>query len=401
MAKIKAAPEPDGGAKKKAKTSKTAPKGGKVAKKEAKPKKEKTERKPRDHVPQNPVALPRFDPSDSQEGATFLKIISWNVGGMRKLLEEEREGILKALVDAEDPDVLVLVETKLQDKDVAKVTAQLRNVMSSNVYPTVEFACMTTGDDSNTGKLGTAGVCVITKLSKWSYGDEVTSDNVMVTKGLLTDFNKCIVFDDGGRVISLEFKEFNLICTVVPSSGEKLDKLDYRTGEWDGEVQESLRQLDTGKPTILIGDLKITPEGDKDIYNWTTAPRLKDAKEPKMCEDEKKKGGVPGMTTKERESFQEMLQVSDGFVDSFRHFHPDATGWYTHWSVRAGNRPYNAGVRSDLALVPKRTLDDDDAEVKVVDAFILDKITIGHSDHAPIGITLKICDTSASDTSAS
>ena len=58
--------------------------------------------------------------------------------------------ILKALVDAEDPDVLVLVETKLQDKDVAKVTAKLRNVMSSNVYPTVEFACMTAGDDSNT-----------------------------------------------------------------------------------------------------------------------------------------------------------------------------------------------------------------------------------------------------------
>ena len=81
--------------------------------------------------------------------------------------------ILKALVDAEDPDVLVLVETKLQDKDVAKVTAKLRNVMSSNVYPTVEFACMTAGDDSNTGKLGTSGVCVITKATRWVYGDEI------------------------------------------------------------------------------------------------------------------------------------------------------------------------------------------------------------------------------------
>ena len=67
MAKTKAAPEPNGGA---AKTSKTAPKGGKVAKKEAKPKKEKTEPKPRDHIPQNPAALPRLDPSDSQEDAT-------------------------------------------------------------------------------------------------------------------------------------------------------------------------------------------------------------------------------------------------------------------------------------------------------------------------------------------
>ena len=83
MAKTKAAPEPNGGA---AKTSKTAPKGGKVAKKE------KTEPKPRDHIPQNPAALPRLDPSDSQEDATFLKIIAWNVGGLRKLLEEEREG---------------------------------------------------------------------------------------------------------------------------------------------------------------------------------------------------------------------------------------------------------------------------------------------------------------------
>ena len=92
MAKTKAAPKPNGGAEKNAKTSKTAPKGGKVAKKEAKPKKEKTEPKPRDHIPQNPAALPRLDPSDSQEDATFLKIIAWNVGGLRKLLEEEREG---------------------------------------------------------------------------------------------------------------------------------------------------------------------------------------------------------------------------------------------------------------------------------------------------------------------
>ena len=306
--------------------------------------------------------------------------------------------IIKALVDAEDPDVLVLVETKLQDKDVAKVTAKLRNVMSSNVYPTVEFACMTAGDDSNTGKLGTSGVCVITKATRWVYGDEIgpcgfgpTSDKVTVHKGFLTDMMQCIVHADGGRVMTLEFKDFNLICTVVPSSGEKLDKLDYRTGEWHGEFSESLRELDTGKPTIVIGDLKIAPEGEKDVYNWTTAPRLKDAEEPKMCENDKKKGGVPGMTRKERESFQEMLETNDGFVDSFRHFHPDATGWYTRWSVRAGNRPYNAGVRSDLALVPTRTLEDD-ADVKVVDAFILDKTTAGHSDHAPIGITLKIGD---------
>ena len=162
-------------------------------------------------------------------------------------------------------------------------------------------------------------------------------------------------------------------------------------GQWDGTLSECLRELDTGKPTIVIGDLKISPEGEKDVYNWTTAPRLKDAEEPKMCENDKKKGGVPGMTRKERESFQEMLETNDGFVDSFRHFHPDATGWYTRWSVRAGNRPYNAGVRSDLALVPTRTLEDD-ADVKVVDAFILDKTTAGHSDHAPIGITLKIGD---------
>ena len=134
--------------------------------------------------------------------------------------------ILKALVDAEDPDVLVLVETKLQDKDVAKVTAKLRNVMSSNVYPTVEFACMTAGDDSNTGKLGTSGVCVITKATRWVYGDEIgpcgfgpTSDKVTVHKGFLTDMMQCIVHDDGGRVMTLELKDFNLICTVVPSSG--------------------------------------------------------------------------------------------------------------------------------------------------------------------------------------
>ena len=52
-----------------------------------------------------------------------------------------------------------------------------------------------------------------------------------------------------------------------------------------------------------------------------------------------------------------MYRYSEGgLVDSFRHFHPDAAGWFTYWSGRAGNRPFNKGLRIDGFAASKRAM---------------------------------------------
>ncbi len=116
---------------------------------------------------------------------------------------------------------------------------------------------------------------------------------------------------------------------------------------------------------------------DDDIYN-KDAPHTK-----KQC----------GLTPEERASWGETLRTC-GLVDTFRAFHPNATGWYSYWSGRAGNKPKNRGLRLDYFAASERMMGvDGKAEagaVKVVDSFILDKLVAEASDHAPVGITLAL-----------
>ena len=115
---------------------------------------------------------------------------------------------------------------------------------------------------------------------------------------------------------------------------------------------------------------------DDDIYN-KDAPHTK-----KQC----------GLTPEERASWSETLRTV-GLVATFRAFHPNATGWYSYWSGRAGNKPKNRGLRLDYFAASERMMGSDGAEtgaVKVVDSFILDKLVAEASDHAPVGITLAL-----------
>lgn len=82
-------------------------------------------------------------------------------------------------------------------------------------------------------------------------------------------------------------------------------------------------------------------------------------------------------------------------ADTFRHFHnPNTvTGVYSYWSQRAGNRPYNRGMRLDYFLASRRMVTDDPTVFpRVVDAFILDEEQelVGLSDHAPVGVVVAV-----------
>ena len=65
----------------------------------------------------------------------------------------------------------------------------------------------------------------------------------------------------------------------------------------------------------------------------------------------------------------------------FRFFHEGDAGWFSYWSVRAGNRPFNKGLRLDYTLASRRLFDGGSDGVEVVDAFILDEYQ--GSDHCP------------------
>lgn len=81
-------------------------------------------------------------------------------------------------------------------------------------------------------------------------------------------------------------------------------------------------------------------------------------------------------------------------VDAFRHFHPGASGCFTYWSARAGNRPWNRGLRLDYVAASERMVAAaaaGKAAARVHDAFILDlEIPAERSDHAPVGVVLAL-----------
>lgn len=104
---------------------------------------------------------------------------------------------------------------------------------------------------------------------------------------------------------------------------------------------------------------------------------------------------------------------SDGFlVDTFRERHPDASGVFTYWSVRAGNRPVNRGMRLDYCLASRALVrngggadgqrggegvargggGEAGGRGVVHDAFVLDRDTVGVSDHCPVGVVLRLGD---------
>ena len=85
-----------------------------------------------------------------------------------------------------------------------------------------------------------------------------------------------------------------------------------------------------------------------------------------------------GFTDEERDGISKLLQ--DGFMDTFRHFHPDAADAYSWWSYRAGARARNVGWRLDYFVASE------DLAPSLREAFILPEIH--GSDHCPVGIQI-------------
>ena len=255
-----------------------------------------------------------------------MKIISWNVNGIRAVVKKDFFETVQDL----NPDVLCLQETKAQVDETEKALADLTNDFN-----------LTANAAEQKGYSGTA------ILSK----DPFLSTSTGIGKS---------AHDQEGRVICTEFEHFYLVNVYVPNSGQKLVRLDYRE-TWDNDFLAYLKDLEKTKPVIVCGDMNVAHQpidlkNDKSNYNKTA-----------------------GYTQKEIDGMTRYLE--NGFVDTFRHFHPEEVA-YTYWSYRFSARKKNIGWRLDYFLISESMVD------KVEKIEILSEIM--GSDHCPVALTLDL-----------
>ncbi|MEG0294372.1 exodeoxyribonuclease III [Enterococcus sp.] len=250
-----------------------------------------------------------------------MKLISWNVNGLRAIVGKNFMEVFNAL----DADFFCLQETKLQEGQI--------ELDLPGYYQYWNYAV----------KKGYSGTAIFTK-----------HEPISVRYGLGIDEH-----DQEGRVITLEYPEFFVITCYTPNSQSELKRLDYRMS-WEEAFRLYLLELNQEKPVILCGDLNVAHQ-NIDLKNWKT--NQKNA----------------GFTPEEREKFGILLE--SGFVDTFRHFYPDAEGIYSWWSYRFNARKNNAGWRIDYFLTSKDIID------RLVDAKIHTEIT--GSDHCPVELTIQ------------
>lgn len=226
-----------------------------------------------------------------------MKLVSWNVNGLRSCLTK---GFLE-YVKNEDPDILCLQETKLQpEQAVFDLEGYHRYFHSAD-------------------KKGYSGTAVLTK-----------EEPLSVTYGFGADIHR-----HEGRVITAEYPDFYLVCCYTPNSKDQLARLDYRMA-WEDDIRDYLLDLDAKKPVVYCGDLNVAHQ-EIDIKN--PGPNRRN----------------PGFTDEEREKMTKLL--SSGFVDTFRYLYPDKTGAYSWWSYRFNARKNNAGWRIDYFIVSERLKD--------------------------------------------
>ena len=226
-----------------------------------------------------------------------MKLISWNVNGIRACCEKGFRESFAAL----DADMFCLQETKMQ---AGQLDLAFDGYESYWNYAE---------------KKGYSGTAIFTRKHPLN-----------VTYGLGIEEH-----DHEGRVITLEFENFFLVTVYTPNSKDELKRLDYRM-VWEDAFREHLLKLDAQKPVLVCGDLNVAHQ-EIDLKNPKTNRRN------------------AGFTDEEREKFGILLQ--SGFIDTFRHFYPDLEGAYSWWSYRFKAREKNAGWRIDYFLASERLRD--------------------------------------------
>ncbi len=221
---------------------------------------------------------------------TGMKLISWNVNGLRAVAGKGFADIFAEL----DADFVCLQETKLQE---GQIDLEFLGYTSYWNYA---------------DKAGYSGTAVYTKHLPLS-----------VTRGIGVDEH-----DHEGRVLTLEMEDFYLVCVYVPNSQDGLRRLDYRI-RWEDDFRAYVSGLAVRKGVVICGDMNVAHE-EIDLKNPAT------------------NHFNAGFSDEERAKMTELLGA--GFVDSWRFQHPEEVK-YSWWSYRMRARERNVGWRIDYFLV--------------------------------------------------
>ena len=310
---------------------------------------------------------------------------SWNVAGLRALVKKLPTA-LSDLVKKYDLDILCLQETKLQEQHLSDSKLDIPRLEEEG-YESY-FSC-------SLEKKGYSGTAVFVrkalckkqegsakqptlekffgskaKPAKKSSSPTSSSDRDALPTLENVSYKLGKSKHDGeGRVIVLDFSTFSLVNVYVPNSGQTLGRLQYRTEEWDKDFLAFMQKIqkDRGVPVIWVGDLNVA-HTNLEVWN-DGAKHL-----PKQA----------GVTPEERASFQ--AQLDAGFVDAFRRLHPNASGHYSYWSTRAGNREPNKGLRLDYFICDPKFFEES-SQIVARDSYMLDEQ--GGSDHCPVVLELE------------
>lgn len=259
-----------------------------------------------------------------------MKIISWNVNGIRAVM---KKGIFLPFIEKYNPDILCLQETKAEQHQSEVDLPHYEEYWNSAT------------------KKGYSGTAIFTKTKPLSVINDFPE----------TISKKFCICADGygdplteGRVIAAEFEKFYVVTVYTPNAKDDLSRIPLRYKQWDPAFLAYCKSLEKKKPVIFCGDLNVAHTPD-------------DLARPKENE------GLKGFTKEEREGFQAFIDV--GFIDTLRIFHK-GNGFYTWWSHFANARARNVGWRIDYILVSSKLKD------KVKKAEILPEV-LG-SDHCPV-----------------
>ena len=219
-----------------------------------------------------------------------MKLISWNVNGLRAVAGKGFSGIFADL----DADFVCLQETKLQQ---GQIDLEFEGYTSWWNYAE---------------KKGYSGTCIYSRVEPLSVSYGIGKEE----------------HDSEGRVITFETSDFYLVNVYTPNSQDGLRRLDYRM-QWEDSFREYLCALKSRKGVIVCGDMNVAHE-EIDLKNPAT------------------NHFSAGFSDEERAKMTSLLD--SGFIDSWRELHPEEQK-YSWWSYRMRARERNVGWRIDYFLV--------------------------------------------------
>ncbi len=252
-----------------------------------------------------------------------MKIVSWNVNGLRAVVRKE---LFSPMLSALSPDILLLQETKVSPEQLPDSVKHIEGYTSFF--------------NASQVRAGYSGTGIYTKKEpiEVSYG---------MGKGAQ---------DEEGRILTAFFEDIIISNIYFPNGGQGPERLAYKLEFYERFLTyvESLRKKN---PVLWGGDVN-------------TAHEEIDLARPK--ENEKNTGFLP----EERAWLDEV--VSAGWIDTFRHFYPNKADAYSYWDMKTRARDRNVGWRIDYLFASP------DMAPKLKKATI-HKDIFG-SDHCPISI---------------